>query len=191
MVKPRSDLLDSSMGVYIQVRSQTYCFLCQIPTPCRTFQYSRRPQRQGTRAQPQDENGVPRCNCKQWGHTNHDCPVKQQVQPVHMNNVNLPVDPPQFPPLRYVMVTLHGKPVRAVLDSGAQSPKQDNSSHSTLAHPTTANHFCYKQMLQIAELEQCYHRPQIKRSPHCLLLHEVFKQRTALQSHGTRRTSNC
>ena len=50
----------------------------------------------------------------------HDCPVKQQVRPVQMNNVNLPVHPPQFPPLRYVMVTLDGKPVRALLDGGAQ-----------------------------------------------------------------------
>ena len=50
----------------------------------------------------------------------HDCPVKQQVRPVQMNNVTLPVHPLQFPPLRYVMVTLDGKPVCALLDGGAQ-----------------------------------------------------------------------
>ena len=58
-----------------------------------------------------DQNDNPKCHyCHCWGHMKKDCPKKIGI---HCLNV------PTIAPLRYIMATMNGKPVRALLDGGA------------------------------------------------------------------------
>ena len=71
-----------------------------------------------------------------------------------------------------------------------KSLKQSISSQPTLAPPDYSKPFLL-QTLQIAELEQCYHRPQIKEIIPLPFTPGSFLTENNVTNHGTRRTSNC